>query len=331
MGNPRRQTYHLVASTNEDSDRSAVGAFFNDQHLLSCGAKGHLTHTTSGTQLVRAQVLEPRHNTAVCRDGNQLNLGATNPPDGGQFVLEEQVVGLVIETPLADNKIGPSVLEVLDHLSELVPLVILELLELLDRSNVELVLGLRLWRFEGAGQDGQLGILYLIRHLGVGEILVDDNTLHEQRILKRTSDLAVHLDQFEVDVLALKVRNREHGIDSNLGELVVRLGDTVKQSEKTTCRPTMLMFNLHLAAQAGLGNLEKVAGIVECEGNFVADLVQLCHGDLARLVITVGYPNRVDTLVNQLRSLLQHGRRQNHHTRCAITDFLVLGFRKLDQ
>lgn len=81
-------TYHLVTSSDKDGDRPAVGTFFNDQHLLSCSSESHLANTSSGAELVGAKILETRHNTAVCGDGNQLNLGTTNPSNGGQLVLE---------------------------------------------------------------------------------------------------------------------------------------------------------------------------------------------------------------------------------------------------
>jgi hypothetical protein len=53
------------------------------------------------------------------------------------------------------------------------------------------------------------------------EILIDNNTLDEERILERSSDLSVHLDQFEIDILSFKVRNREYSIDGYLSKLVV--------------------------------------------------------------------------------------------------------------
>lgn len=218
-------TNHLVTSADKHGDRSAVGTLFNDQHLLSRGSESHLANTSSRTQLVGAEVLETRHNTAVCGDGNQFDLGTTDPSNGGQLVLEQQVVGLVVETPLANNEVSTGALKLLNHLSELLPLVILELLELLDGGDVELVLGLGLGGLEGASQDSQLGVQDLVGHLRMREVLVDNDTLDEQRVLEGTSDLAVHLNQLEVNILALEIGNRENSIHSNLSELVVRLGD----------------------------------------------------------------------------------------------------------
>lgn len=67
------------------------------------------------------------------------------------------------------------------------------------------MLGLGLRGLERARQDGDLGISDLGRHLGVGEVLVDNDTLDQDGILEGTTDLAVDLDQLKVDVLALQV------------------------------------------------------------------------------------------------------------------------------
>ena len=224
----RRLTHHLVTSTNEDSDCAGVGTILDHQHLLSRSSEAHLADNTSGAELVGGQILEAGHNTAVCGNGDQLNLRPTNPTNGRQVILEQKVVGLIIETPLANDQVGTRFLQLLNHLCELLLLVVLQLFEFLNRCDIKLVLGLRLGRLKGTGQDGQFSIPNLIGHLGVREVLVHNNTADKQRVLERTTDLAVDLDQLEVDVLALKVSNREHGINSDLGELVVGLGDTMK-------------------------------------------------------------------------------------------------------
>ena len=90
-------------------------------------------------------------------------------------------------------------------------------------------------------------------------------------------------------------------------------------------------WHVHLAAQAGLGNLEQVAGILAGEGDFVTNLVELCNSDLTGLVVSISYPNGVNSLIDQFRGLLQHGRSQHYDTGCAITDFLILRLRKLDK
>lgn len=86
------------------------------------------------------------------------------------------------------------------------------------------MLCLGLGRLECAGQNRNLGVAYLVGHLRVREVLVHDDALHKDRVLQGPADLAVDLDQLEVDVFPLKVRYRQDGVDSYLGELVVGFG-----------------------------------------------------------------------------------------------------------
>jgi hypothetical protein len=48
--------------------------------------------------------LEPRHNAGAGGHGKQLNLHSTNPADGWQPMVHEQVVGLILKAPLADDQ-----------------------------------------------------------------------------------------------------------------------------------------------------------------------------------------------------------------------------------
>ena len=200
-----KSTYHLVAAPDKDSDGAGVGALLDDEHLLSCCAKGHLPDDAGFAELLGLKILEPGNNAAVGRNRNQLDLRAADPPYGGEVVLEKEMVGLVVETPLADGQVRAGILYLLDHLDELLALVRLQLLELLDAADLELVLGLGLGGLKGARQDGDLGVAHLGGHLGVREVLVDDDALDEDGVLKGAADLAVNLDQLKVNILALKI------------------------------------------------------------------------------------------------------------------------------
>ena len=61
-----------------------------------------------------------------------LDFWAANPPDGGQLLLEEQVVGLVVEAPLTDHEVRPISLHAIHHLLELLALVVPELAVILN-------------------------------------------------------------------------------------------------------------------------------------------------------------------------------------------------------
>ena len=52
-------------------------------------------------ELVCSEFLETRHNASAGGDGQKLYFHSTHPANRGQFVLQQQVVGLVVEAPLA--------------------------------------------------------------------------------------------------------------------------------------------------------------------------------------------------------------------------------------
>jgi hypothetical protein len=200
-----KETDHLVATADEDGHGPGVGAVLNDQHLFPCGAEGHLADNAGAAQLLRLEVFEPGHYPAVGGNSNKLDLRTAHPPYGGELVLKEEMVGLVVETPLTYGKVGSGVLYLLDHLDESIPLVVLQLPVLLHTCDVQLMLGLGLWGLESACEDGNLGVLDLGRHLRVREVLIDDDALDEDRVLQSSSNLAIDLDQLEVDVFPLQI------------------------------------------------------------------------------------------------------------------------------
>ena len=61
-----------------------------------------------------------------------------------QLVLQQQVVGLIIKTPLANHQVGPAVLNRIDHRSKLLLFLLVKLFAILDTSNVQFVLCLGL-------------------------------------------------------------------------------------------------------------------------------------------------------------------------------------------
>lgn len=304
--------YHLVATTDKDRNSPCVGALLDDQHLLACRTECHLPNHAGSSQLLGLEVLESWDDAAVGCNSNQLDLGTSNPPNGGKLVLKQQVVGLIVETPLADNKVRTSILELLDHLDELFPLVVLHLLEFLDAGDVEFVLGLRLRWLKGACENRHLCIPDLRRHLRVGEVFVDDDTLNKEGVLERASNLAIDLDKLEVDIPPLKIGHGHDCINSNLGELIMCLGH-------------------NLRAKTRPGNLQKLGGVVLGELNLVGDAVELCNSDVTGLVVSVGNSDGVDALVDQISGLLEHGAGENDDACGTITDLVVLRLGELDE
>lgn len=279
-------TDHFVAASDEDRHRPGVGTFLNHEHLLPRRAKCHFPHSSSLAELLGTEILKSRHYPAVGGDSNQLNLGTANPPHGRELVLQQKVVCLVVETPLADSQVRAGVLDLLNHLDKLLLLVVLQLLELLNAGDVKVVLGLGLRRLESTGQDGNLRIVHLRGHLRMREILINDHALDKQRIFKSPSNLSVHLDQLEINVFPLEVGNGQDGVHSNIGKLVVGLGD-------------------NLATQTCPCDLDQVLSVVLGKVNDVRNLVELRTRDITGLVVAVGDSDGVDALVDKVGSLFQ--------------------------
>ena len=76
-----------------------------------------------------------------------------------------------------------------DHRDERLLFVIPELLVVLTRLHVELVSGLRLRGLEGAGEDGDLGVVQVLVHLRMAHVLVEQHALYQDSILHLATDL----------------------------------------------------------------------------------------------------------------------------------------------
>ena len=116
----------------------------------------------------------------------------------------------------------------------------------------------------GAREHAELRILDVLDHLGVGHVFVDHDAAHQLRVLEAAAHLAVHLDQVEVDVLALDVGHREHGVDRNLRHRPVRAVHNLRRQRR----------HRHLDQRLLL--LERVV-------ERVRDLAEAFHRDFARL------------------------------------------------
>mmetsp|Transcript_5057 Transcript_5057/g.10698 ORF Transcript_5057/g.10698 Transcript_5057/m.10698 type:complete len:277 (+) Transcript_5057:73-903(+) len=94
---------HVVAAAHEHGDGTGVAALLDDQHALLGGAERQLLHAAGGAEVLRLQLSEARADASASGDGDELQLDAAHPAHGGQLVLQQQVVGLVVEAPLADD------------------------------------------------------------------------------------------------------------------------------------------------------------------------------------------------------------------------------------
>jgi len=160
------------ATTDHNSYGLGVCAILNQDDLVSGCAVADLLDAAGGTELLWGDLFETGDNSGASGDGEELNLNTTDPTDGGDTVLHEQMVGLVIETPLAENDIGSGVLDSGDHVCEVVLLHLEKLLIICGALDLKTVLGLWLGGLEWAGEDAHLGVSVDLLHLGVRELFV---------------------------------------------------------------------------------------------------------------------------------------------------------------
>ena len=95
-----------TTSTDEDGHGLRVLAFLNEDYLIVRCTEGDLLDFTSLTELLGSDLFEARNNMSTRSHSNELNLDTANPSDSGKFVVHEEVVGLVVEAPLAENDVS---------------------------------------------------------------------------------------------------------------------------------------------------------------------------------------------------------------------------------
>jgi len=69
-------------------------------------------HRAGATKLLGGKLREPGHDAGASGHGQQFDLHTPHPPHGRQLVHQQQVVGLIVEAPLADDQGGPGILQV---------------------------------------------------------------------------------------------------------------------------------------------------------------------------------------------------------------------------
>jgi hypothetical protein len=87
------------------------------------------------------------------------------------------------------------------------------------------MLGLRLGRLKRAGEDGNLDIPQLLRHLRMREVLIHNDPLHQHAVLHASSHLRLQLDQLKVDISRLQIGDSHDGVDSDARHLLVAFVD----------------------------------------------------------------------------------------------------------
>lgn len=252
---------HLGSSTDEDGDGLGLLALFNNEHSLVAGSELDFSDGTSLSEFIGGDFLESGDDSGSSGDGHEFDIRSGDPSDGWELVLEEEMVGFVIESPLTHDDVGSRVLASLDLVLEVLLFLGVELVVVLSTGDVEVVLGLGLGGLEWAGQDEDLGVLDLLSHLGVGDILVHEDTVDESGVLETSSSLSGDLDEIEVDVPSLEVSDGEDGIDGDSGQLALVLIDD-------------------LGSEGDHGSLDQSLVVILIDIDLLRDLSESINGDL---------------------------------------------------
>jgi hypothetical protein len=293
------------ATSNEDGDSLGVFALLDEHDLIVGGSELELLDDTSLSKLLGRDLLESWDNSSSSGDGKKLNLDSTNPSDGGKFVVHEEMVCLIVETPLADDNGGAGVLNLLDHIDEILLLHVGKLFVVGSRLDLEAVLGLGLGRLKGAGEDSDLGVVDLLLHLGMREIFIKDNSFDESRIFESTTSLGDDLDEVEVNILSLEIGDMENRLDSEVSVVGLAFADDLR-------------------AEGSHGALAEELVVVLGNVNFLLDLIKLLDSDLTSGVEAICNLKGVETLIKELLGLLKDCTSEDHNTGSTITDFVIL-------
>jgi hypothetical protein len=106
----------VAAAAHEDGQGLGFGTFLDDQHTFVGGAEVEFLNLASEAELLRGDFLEAGDDAGASGHGDEFDILASDPTDGREFVLKKEMVGLVVETPLAQGDRGARVLHDLDHI-----------------------------------------------------------------------------------------------------------------------------------------------------------------------------------------------------------------------
>lgn len=305
-------TNGLASSAHHDGNSLGEGAILDQDDFVTGGSEGDLLDGSSVSKFFWRDLLESWDDLGLGGDGEELNLHTSNPTDGWKLVLHQEMVGLIIESPLAEDDVGAGFFDARNHVDEVVLLHLLQFLVVSGALDLQTVLGLWLGWLKWASQDTDLGISDLLLHLRVRELFVEDDTLNKLRIFDGTSSLHYDLDQIEVDISSLHIGDVEHGSDGEVSEVVLTAADD-------------------LGAESGLGALSQILVVVLCDVQLLLDGFNLGHGNVASALKSIGNFERMDSLFQKFLGLLKNGTGQNNDTSGSISNLVVLRSGELSQ
>jgi hypothetical protein len=215
------------------------------------------------------------------------------------------VVGFIIESPLAEDHGSTRVLASLHHVGEVGLFHLNQLLVLLGSLDLKSVLGLGFGGLEWAGQDAHLGVLDFLYHLGMREVLVDDDSFDHSSVFEGASRLGNDLDEIEVDVLSLQIGNMKYRLHGDVGVKVLALAHD-------------------LGAEGGLGALSEEFVIVFLDVDFLLDFLHFLDSDVTSFLETISNLEWMDSFVQKFLGLVEDGSSEYNNTGGTISNLIIL-------
>mmetsp|Transcript_12789 Transcript_12789/g.30607 ORF Transcript_12789/g.30607 Transcript_12789/m.30607 type:complete len:270 (+) Transcript_12789:876-1685(+) len=216
------------------------------------------------------------------------------------------MICLIIEAPLANCKCAACFLDKVNHLLEIILLDLVQPAVVFGVRDVQLVLRLGLRGLKGTGEESNLGIIDNLRHLRVGKVLIDNNSMNQASLFQTPSNLLLQLDKIKIHILALNIGNCKNSFGADAPELLGTSAD-------------------HFAAKGSHGSLHQSSILICKNVHILCNLLNPLDRDVASLFESISNAQGVQPLVEQLLGLLQQSPSKDHHTGRAISNLMVLG------
>ena len=184
--------YVLSASSQDDGDRLGVLAFLDKGHLLVADLS--LLDQACSSQILLRQVMDAGDNPAASGASQLLHVALLDPAHSVDPLFGQEVLGQIIDALLAEYHIGTGLDYVVHHSLEHALFLIQEGLKLIWGCDLYLGIDLGLLDLNGRIEQGDLGPSYLLWHIGVEPVLVDDHAVNQLGVSYPSSYLLLHGD-----------------------------------------------------------------------------------------------------------------------------------------
>ncbi len=303
----------LGASANEYGDALGLLAFLHEDHLFAGNLA--LFDCARETKVPCRQVVESRGDAPAGRARELLHVALLHAPDRRDARLGQVVLGDVVNALLAEQHLRAARLEFFRHYLEHLFFLLQERGHLFGRIDVDARIRLRLLDFEGGVHQRNPRVLDALGHTRVHDFLVDQHAVYQRGLGDVPALLLLDFDVILVN-----------------GCLSVALFRDLLDGRNDQARQQGLGLDARrdrLGAHADSRDLLQLLDVVN--GNLLAARVQLADCARRGALVAADYGGRVNVLVEQLGSLLEHLSRQHDSAGGSVAHFLVLRLRDFDE